>query len=81
MRWAAYVAHKGESRDACRIWWGNRSESNHLDELGKTTLKFIFKKLDGSVDEIDLAHTRDRLRALVEAVIKTFRIHNMRETY
>jgi hypothetical protein len=35
-------------------------------------IKPIFKKLAGSVDEIDLAQDQDRLRALVKAVIKNF---------
>ena len=37
--------------------------------------------MDGSVDETGLAQDQDRLRALVKGVIKTFWIHNMRETY
>jgi hypothetical protein len=52
-----------------------------LEELGKIIIKWIFKKLDGSVDESDLAQDQDRLRIFVKAVIKTFWIHNMRETY
>jgi hypothetical protein len=52
--------------------WGNRSESKHLEELGKIILKWIFKQLDWSVDEIDLANNRDRLRILVKVVIKPF---------
>lgn len=44
-------------------------------------IKRIFKKLDGSVDEIDLAQDQDRLRAQVKAVIKTFWIHNIQEAY
>jgi len=44
-------------------------------------IKRVFKKLDGSVDEIDLAQDQDRLRVHVKAIIKTFWIHNMRETY
>jgi hypothetical protein len=44
--------------------WGNRSESKHLEELGEIILKWIFKQLDGSVDETDLANNRDMLRIL-----------------
>jgi len=63
------------------FWRGNRRKSSHLEELGKIIIKWIFKKMDGSVDETGLAQDQDRLRALVKGVIKTFWIHNMRETY
>jgi len=63
------------------FWWGNRRKSSHLEELRKIIIKRILKKLDGSVDEIELAKAQNRLEALVKAVIKTFRKHNMQETY
>ena len=63
------------------FWWEDRRESNHLEELGKIIIKRIFKKLDGSADEINLAQNQDRLRALAKAVIKSFYLHNMQETY
>jgi hypothetical protein len=50
-----------------------------LEELRKIILKWIFKKLDASVDEIDLSQDWDRRRALVKTVNETFRIHR-RET-
>ena len=59
--------------------WGNRRKSNRLEELRKIILKWIFKKLDASVDEIDLSQDWDRRRALVKTVNETFRIHR-RET-
>jgi hypothetical protein len=72
---------QGRAEVRIGFWWGNRRKSNHFEELGKIIIKRIFKKLVGSVDEIDLAEDQDRLRALVKAVIKTFWIHNMRQTY
>jgi len=72
-----------QGREEVRIgfWWGSRRKRSHLEELGKIIIKRILKKLDGSVDEIDLAQDQARLGALVKAIIKTFWIHNMRETY
>ena len=54
------------------FWWGNLRETYHLEELGvdgKIILKFIFKTWGGSIDRIDLAHDRDRLRAVVNTEI------------
>ena len=48
-------------------------ERGHLEDLGvdwRIILKRIFKKLDGG---LDLAHDRDRWRALVNAVMN-FRV-------
>jgi hypothetical protein len=53
------------------FWRGNLRESNHLEDLvldGRIILKWIFKKLDGGVDEIELAQDRGKWRALVNAV-------------
>jgi hypothetical protein len=36
---------------------------------GRITLKWIFERLGGGVDWIDLAEDRDRWRALVNAVM------------
>jgi len=37
---------------------------------GRIILKWIFRKWDGDMDWIDLAQVRDRLRALVNAVMR-----------
>jgi len=34
MRWAGHLERKGESRDACRVWWGNLRERDHLEDPG-----------------------------------------------
>jgi hypothetical protein len=55
-----------------RFRWGTLSESYHLEDSGldwKIILKRIFKKRNGGMDWIDLAHNRDRKRAVVKAVI------------
>ena len=47
MRWAGHVALVGERRGACRFWWGNLREGDHLEDpgLGRSIiLKWIFKK-------------------------------------
>ena len=35
MRWTGHVARVGEKRNACRIWWGNLRERDHLEDLGQ----------------------------------------------
>jgi len=34
MRWAGHVARMGEERGVCRVWWGNRRERYHWEDLG-----------------------------------------------
>jgi hypothetical protein len=54
------------------FWWGDLRERNHFEDLGvdgRIILKWIFKKWDGGMGWIDLAHYRDRWRALVNAVM------------
>jgi hypothetical protein len=51
MRWAGQVARMGEKRGACRIWWGDLREGDHLGDPGvdeRIMLKWIFKKKDGA---------------------------------
>jgi hypothetical protein len=57
--------HKG-------FWWGNPRERNHLKDLGtygRIILKWIFKKLNGCMDWIDLVQNREKFWAVVNAVL------------
>ena len=70
---AGHVARIKERIGACRVWWGNLGERDHLENLGvdgRIILRWILKKCDGGcMDWIGLAQNRDRWRALVNAVI------------
>jgi len=44
------------------FWWGDLREKDHLEDLGRggrVILKWIFKKWDGGLDEIDVTQDRD----------------------
>jgi hypothetical protein len=48
----------GKKRDVSRILGGNQRETGHFKDLGvdaSMMLKLLIRKLDGSVDWIDLA--------------------------
>jgi len=56
-----------------RFWWGNLRERGHLGDPridGRVILIWIFRKCNvGGMDWIELAHDRDKWRALVNAVM------------
>ena len=52
--------------------WENTRERDHLEDVGidgRIILKWIFMKWHGGVDWIDVAHDRDRWRAVLNAVM------------
>jgi hypothetical protein len=71
MRWAEYVARMGDRRGAHRFLVRDLRERDHLKDLNRDwsiISKWILKKWGGSEDWIDLAQSRDRWRAVVDAV-------------
>jgi hypothetical protein len=56
-----------------KFWWGDVRDRDHLEDLsmdGRIKLKWIFKKCDGGMNGVDLAQSRTRWRAFVNAVVK-----------
>jgi len=54
------------------FWWGNlrkRDELEDPDVDGRIILRWILRKRDWGMNWIELAQDRDRLRALVNAVM------------
>jgi hypothetical protein len=70
MRWAGHVAHM-ERKRAYRVLVGKSEQKDNLIDLGSygRISKLILKKYDKGVDWIELAHDRDRWRALVNAIM------------
>jgi hypothetical protein len=61
MKWAACVACIGQNENACGVLMGKPKKSDHLEDPGingRSMLKFVLKKEDGSVDRINLAQDR-----------------------
>jgi hypothetical protein len=70
--WAGQVAHTGEKRGVCGLWWGDLREGDHLGDTGvdgRMILKWIFEKWEGDMYWIELSQDRDRWRAVVNAVM------------
>jgi hypothetical protein len=71
LRWAGHVACMGERRGAYRALVG-KPEGDHLEDSGidgRIIIKWIFERLGGGVDWIDLVQDRDRWQALVYMVM------------
>jgi hypothetical protein len=59
------------NRSACRIWWGDLLERDHLEDPGvveRITIKWNLKKWDGEAWTVP--QNKDRWWALVNAVMK-----------
>jgi hypothetical protein len=71
----------GEKRNR-GLCWIHLKESTHLDDLiidGRITLKLILTEIEREgVDWINLAQDRERWRALVNTVQKTFWFNKLR---
>jgi hypothetical protein len=69
VRWAGNVAFTRERSGACRI---DPRKGDHLQDIGvwKDNIKMNLQKVGwGCTNWIDLAHDRDRWRALVSVVM------------
>jgi hypothetical protein len=72
MRWAGHVARMGEKRGAYRILVGRPKEMRPLGRprhRWEDNIKMNLQGVGWGVDWIELAHDRDRWRALVNAVM------------
>jgi hypothetical protein len=67
-----YSQYIGENETHTEFYWGEERKRDHVPNLGvdgRVNLKQIFKIWDGGLGCIDLAQSRDRWRALVNAVM------------
>jgi len=72
MRWEGHVACVGERRGVHSILVEKHEGKRTLGRPSiywRVILKWIFRRWDGSMDRIYLAHDRDRWRDLVNAVM------------
>ena len=72
MRWAGHVARMGERRGYTEFWWGNLRERDHLGDpsIDGDNIKMDLQEVGcGCMDWIELAHDKDRWRALVNVVM------------
>jgi hypothetical protein len=54
--------HAWEGEGHIGLWWGDLRERDDLEDLGldgRTILKWIFRKWEGSMDWTDLTQNRD----------------------
>jgi hypothetical protein len=71
LRWARHVARMGEVSGAYRVWWGDLREERHLKNPGvdgRIILKLVMENFDGGLGWIDLAQSKNRWRAVENAV-------------
>ena len=77
IRWTGHVARMGERNHACRVWWGNLMERDHLVDPcvdGWIVLRWIFRKWDVVAwTRVDLAYYRDRCWAAFVSAVTNLR--------
>jgi hypothetical protein len=68
-----HVARMGEERVVYSVWWGNLRERDHWGDPGvdgRVNIRVDLKEVGcGGMDWTGLGQDRDRLRALVNAVM------------
>jgi hypothetical protein len=72
LRWAGHVGRTRERRGSYRILMGKLDGRRPLGRPRRRwedNIKWIFERLDGGADWIDLAQDRDRWSALVNTVM------------
>jgi hypothetical protein len=72
MRWAGYVACKGEERIVYKVLVGKQKIRDNLEDQGVNGMmgsEWILVRLARGVEWIRLAQDRDRLRAITNAVM------------